>query len=307
MNNHKRQIVLFLFAVTLLQFAATTCAAQQRMEEFNGPFASWANVVTRFGAKGDGKHDDTKAIQQALDSLSEWILKYNQGKQQYTVVYIPKGIYKITATLVLRGKIGVKIVGEDPANTTLWWQGNDNDTMFWANGSSYFSLSRLSWDPGGRKNMEGIGLHWKSQWKEATNQAYAPEEIEFTDHVFKKGFAKGISGGTVGGSDGVGMNESEITIRRCVFNECTEAGIMIKGFNALDYWVWYCQFLKCKVGVYSNSGNYHIYKSYFEESSYSDVRNNNSYTADQMAHKLIDIDEDYKKKFQKLGENHGKE
>jgi len=256
----------FISQVTLME-----CTAQERMEEFNGPFPSWANVKTRFGAKGDGKTDDTKAIQQALDSLSNRLANYNTGKSGYTVLYIPAGSYRISATLTLKGKIGVKIVGQDPTNTGFIWQGNDNDTVFWANGSAYFSLQRISWDAGGRKNMEAIGLHWKLQ-----KEGYAPEQIEFADHIFN-GFAKGISGGTLGGGDGAGANESEITIRRCIFNECTVAGILIRGYNALDYWVWYCRFINCRTGVTSNSGNYHIYNSYFNHSAVADLYNNNSY------------------------------
>ena len=32
-------------------------------DEFVGPFPSWANVKTEYGAVGDGKADDTAAIQ----------------------------------------------------------------------------------------------------------------------------------------------------------------------------------------------------------------------------------------------------
>jgi hypothetical protein len=270
------RLLVSVICIFVLAAADSSCAAQERMEEFNGPFASWANVKTRFGATGNGKQDDTKAIQQALDSLTDRLIGYNSGRTAYTVIYIPPGTYKITSTLSLRGKIGVKIVGANPLTTKFLWQGNDNDTVFWANGSSYFSLSRIGWDAGGRKQMEAIGLHWKSQWQEPQNHNYAPEQVEFTDHIFD-GFEKGISGGTLGGNDGTGMNESEITIRRCVFNACTGSGILIRGYNALDYWIWHCRFIKCRVGVTSNSGNYHIYKSYFNQSTLSDVYNINSY------------------------------
>jgi hypothetical protein len=260
-----------LISVMIPVICTLVCMSQERMEEFNGPFTSWANVITRFGARGDGKHDDTKAIQLALDSLSNRLTNFNQGKNAYSVVYFPAGVYKITSTLVLKAKMGVRIIGADPVTTKISWQGADNDTVFWANGSAYFSLSRLGWDAGGRKNMEAIGLHWKLQ-----KEGYAPEQVEFTDHVFN-GFAKGISGGTLGGNDGSGSNESEITIRRCTFNDCSVSGILIRGYNALDYWVWHCRFIRCKVGVTSNSGNYHVYQSYFNRSSTSDVYNNNSY------------------------------
>lgn len=59
-------------------------------------FADIINVKD-FGAKGDGVTDDTEAIQRALDA---------PGKR---TVYIPKGIYKITSTLMVHS--GAKIVG----------------------------------------------------------------------------------------------------------------------------------------------------------------------------------------------------
>jgi len=246
-------------------------------EEFNGPFKSWVNVKSRFGAKGDGKTDDTRALQMALDSLSDRLVAFNVGSKGYAVVYIPAGIYKITHTLILRGKIGVKIVGEDPAKTIILWQGPEKDTLLWANGSAYFSLSRLTWDAGGRKNMEAIGLHWMSVWRSPENNSSASLNIEFVDLVFRDGFAIGISGGTQ--DEGTNANDSEILIKRCVFNKCTRAGVAIRGYNALDYWIWYCRFIQCNTGVECNSGNYHIYHSYFKQSSRADVMNTNCYYA----------------------------
>lgn len=244
-------------------------------EEFNGPYKSWANVKTRFGAKGDGKADDTRAIQTALDSLSDRAVQFNIGPRAYSVIYIPAGTYKITSTLVLRGKIGFKLVGEDPLKTILNWQGPDRDTLLWSNGSAFYSISRLTWDPGGRKGLNGIGLHWQSVWRSKQNNSSAAMNIEFKDLVFRNGFSTAIAGGTK--SEGTNSNDSEILISRCVFNGCTEAGIAIKGYNALDYWIWYCRFINCSIGVECNSGNYHVYYSYFKKSIRSDVMNTNSY------------------------------
>src|SRR5450631_3873832 len=39
-------------------------------DEFVGPFPSWSNLKTKFGAKGDGVTDDTAAIQAALISIA---------------------------------------------------------------------------------------------------------------------------------------------------------------------------------------------------------------------------------------------
>ncbi len=263
------------FLIIILQFVYLNAIKAQSSEAFNGPLSSWANLKSRFGAKGDGKTDDTRSLQIALDSLSDRIVSFNTGVSGYSVVYIPAGTYKITSTLVLRGKIGVKIVGEDPTKTIFLWQGPKNDTIFWANGSAYFYLGRITWDAGGRENMEAIGLHWKSVWHAKDSKSAAPVNIEFADMFFRDGFAVGIAGGT--GSEGTNANDSEILITRCLFNKCTRAGVAINGYNALDYWIWYSRFIQCKVGIECNSGNYHAYNCYFKMSAKSDMMNTNCY------------------------------
>lgn len=53
--------------------------------------AQWI-APQKFGAKGDGKNDDTAAIQQAIDAGA-------------TTVYFPHGHYRITGTVQVRGKV----------------------------------------------------------------------------------------------------------------------------------------------------------------------------------------------------------
>jgi hypothetical protein len=52
--------------------------------------------VKAFGAKGDGRTDDTKAIQQALDAASK---NKGTGTERNNLVYLPNGTYLISATL----------------------------------------------------------------------------------------------------------------------------------------------------------------------------------------------------------------
>ncbi len=59
-----------------------------------------------YGAKGDGKADDTAAIQKALDDCPE-------GK----AVLLPEGTYRLTATLKISK--GIVLRGEGPAKTRL--------------------------------------------------------------------------------------------------------------------------------------------------------------------------------------------
>jgi hypothetical protein len=55
-------------------------------EEFAGPFPSWADVRRDYGARGDGKTDDTAAIRKALDDLRE--------HKKACVLYFPAGTYR---------------------------------------------------------------------------------------------------------------------------------------------------------------------------------------------------------------------
>lgn len=264
------------FALSLLLLVGVRSACAQGREEFNGPFNDWANVKARFGARGNGKADDTKALQQAIDSMGMAFRAFNPGPHPYVVIYLPAGTYCISSTLQLKGKLGISIVGEDPLRTVIKWIGADQDTMLWANGSAYFRISRLAWDAGGRKDMEAIGIHWKDKWQSTMGQSYAALNIEISDNRFFGGFRHGISGGSTP-KTGTGANDSEITIRRCVFSNCTLSGIEIAGYNALDYWIWDCRFLQCANGVRCAYGNYHVYHSFFSGSTVSDVHNNNGY------------------------------
>jgi hypothetical protein len=243
----------------------------QAREEFNGPFASWANVKTRFNAKGDGKTDDTKALQTAIDSLSCMPMNFNkQSATAYTCIYIPKGHYKISQTLNLRGKIGINIIGEDPANTIIEWAGKDSSFMLWGNGSAYYKIARLTFDGNNKKQIEGIGIHWTQKWNDAKSRSYASLNIEIADCIFSGKMDVGIGGG-------YNWNDSEIKINRCSFYQCGVAGIKIAGYNALDYWIWHCKFYSCYNSISNQSGNFHVYNCYFKHSYFCDITTDKGY------------------------------
>src|SRR5271167_4358204 len=88
-------------------------------EEFVGPFPSWGDVKHDYGAIGDGKADDTTALQKGLDDLRE--------HKKFCVLFIPAGTYRVTATLKTERKAHTNfmcnVVGADPATTTLRWDG----------------------------------------------------------------------------------------------------------------------------------------------------------------------------------------
>lgn len=265
---HIKHMKIISIVFILYNLALVSYSQGKYREEFNGPFDSWANVKTRFKAKANGIEDDTKALQTALDSLTtmERVLFNEKTKSKYVVVYLPAGTYRISQTLRLTGKIGVSFIGEDAEKTIIKWYGGNNDTMLFSNRSAYIKISRITWDANNNNSLEILGLHYK----DFTEPMFAPTSIEFSDMVFKGNPRFGISAGTYSG-EGTGMMDAEVAIKRCKFFSCQSAAINIKGFNALDYWIWDCEFNNCNFGIDCTHGNYHIYQSHFNSSITSDI------------------------------------
>jgi hypothetical protein len=220
-------------------------------EEFVGPFPSWANAKINFGAKGDGVTDDTVALQNALTSLRSYA---NKG-----ALFLPAGVYRITQTLnVLRvansESKDIIIVGEDPATTTLRWDGATNGLMMeyqaW-----YAKMGRLTFD--GRGKAKTAIAHG----------AIFSTHNEFSDMVFTN-LAFGIEAGTTNG-----QGNAECAVERCRFANCSRAGISIQNWNSLDWFIWDCEFDDCLLGVSNiyGSGNYHVYQSLFRNSGQADM------------------------------------
>jgi len=134
-------------------------------DEFQGPFSDWVNVVTAFGAVGklsfyccqsrfftlvlgDGTADDTLALQKGLNATF-----------LNTILWIPKGTYRITSALIMTSNSWSQVIGEDPETTIIQYDGptcnNSNSiecSMLYTNGISHFKFSRLTWDGGNRIN-----------------------------------------------------------------------------------------------------------------------------------------------------------
>lgn len=66
------------------------------------PMEEWVSVA-KYGAKGDGETDDTKALQEAFDNEK--------------VIYLPQGVYKISDTLSMRK--GTYVYGLNPISTQI--------------------------------------------------------------------------------------------------------------------------------------------------------------------------------------------
>jgi sugar lactone lactonase YvrE len=101
-------------------------AAAQGVSVFPSPPAEPAAITVK--AKGDGKADDTDALQQALDQA--------RGKTGHGMVFLPSGRYRITRTLVVPAGVRVYGVGKTRpviqlgANTPGFQQGVSTMIVF---------------------------------------------------------------------------------------------------------------------------------------------------------------------------------
>jgi hypothetical protein len=225
-------------------------------EEFVGPFASWKNVKTVYGAVGDGAHDDTSAIQSALNALQSG---------SATTIYFPAGAYKISSTLNLHGAQRVNIVGHDPADTTIIWAGASGSTMLNINGVAYSRFDRLTFNG---QNSAGIVVDqsWDGNGSTGnfdTGNQYADVVFENTGIAYRCG--------------ALGNGCSETALLRDKFLNNTIAGVSLANYNALDIWVWYSTFQNNARGITNTisgpqkAGNFHVFNSVFQNSSVADI------------------------------------
>jgi hypothetical protein len=231
--------------------ASASISIPAESDEFVGPFPSWTNLKKLYGAVGDGTEDDTEAIQRALNEL---------GKPGHSpVLWIPSGTYRITKTLMLISNINISIVGEDPATTTILWDGPADDRMFWVNGVAYSRFTRLTFN-GRHRAAVAVEQSWDHV------RPHFDTGNEYSDMYFVD-----VGYGIHGGFKGHGF--AETSVRRSHFVRNTKAGISLGSFNALDLWIWDSTFDGCAVGVTNRegAGNFHVYNSIFRESSVSDL------------------------------------
>jgi hypothetical protein len=250
-------------------------------DEFVGPFSSWKDVKAEYGAVGDGKADDTAAIQQAFDDL-----------RNHETLYFPAGTYKITDTLYLgrkyvgyysdpptnqqpvyfEGRVGIGIIGEDPMTTTIKWASSRPTGVFrWdgvngkfvnglpvpmldVEGVGHSKFSRITWDGAGPEGNADIGV-----FQHNGSGTYFATNMEHSDEVFRD-LAYGIVGGlqlhahasapqTAEWPQGV----AETTVIRTQFLRCSQAGAFMGAFNSVNWWFRECYFSGCKMGVATNT------------------------------------------------------
>ena len=263
-SSFKKLIILSLKRISvilsLLFFCSFfyTCFSQGHPatdDEFVGPFPSWINIKTQYGAVGDGITDETAALQAAFNAIGN-------SNSTAIVVYLPAGTYRITGTLTINYKMNVSIIGADPATTKIIWAGVSGGTMMQIDGTAYSRFNRITFDGNSTASI-AVDQSWDGA------SGYFDTGNEYADDEFKNS-GIGIRGGHLG------YGFAETAIMRCKFTNNTTAGVTLGNFNALDIWVWYSVFENCAVGITNNNttgsaGNFKVYNSIFRNSTTSDI------------------------------------
>jgi hypothetical protein len=261
-------VAVAIFSVGVSEFSTATSSLAVG-DEFVGPFASWINVKIAYGATGDGRHDDTAALQQALNDLG--------ASGHSHVLWIPKGKYKVSSQLTLYRRQNVSIIGEDPVNTIIEWAGEEalfnpysvSNSMLLIKNVNHSRFDRLTFE-GGRSSIVLIDQTWDGHGN------YFDTGNQYADDNFQNA-SIGIRGGALGGGF------AETSILRDHFTNLKIAGLITMNFNALDLWVHYSVFDHNGTGVanyipnsdgttfISGAGNFHVYNSIFRYSSIGDI------------------------------------
>ena len=242
---------LFVLMVAARLPAAAFSPGDGKLPSLNWEKRSdWLDVKTDVEPKavGDGKADDTEALQTAFDKVASGV-----------TIYLPPGTYRITKTLDLsrncpQGASAVSVIGHG-SDTTLAWNGDTMGTMLRDDGVTDSRFVGLTLDG---KGEAAIGfLHNSTKASET--------EIDY----WHCGFLNCQYAGIMAASEGR-CALAEVSFNNCLFQNCV-AGVRHSQSNDYDNTFDGCEFHGCGYGVYGKSGNFHIRNCGFYASKEADI------------------------------------
>jgi pectate lyase-like protein len=211
---------------------------------------TWANVKG-FGARGDGRADDTRAIQRAIDSL-----KGSAGRPQGGTVYFPRGSYRVAGRLNADRSVGIVLQGDGapapgyqalPASV-ITYTGRGGESFLSARSSNGFTVRGLAIRYSS-KSFTGALLDFSHASKGAADAAYMKLEdcllggsdtssaaalvslrnaILATVRNCHLAWAKAGVRGRSAASDGNGYANA-VSVESCTFDNLTTAALMNAG------------------------------------------------------------------------------
>lgn len=219
--------------------------------------SDWINVKTDIApaAVGDGRADDTAALQEALNRLTAAAHEGSPPTHDGPTVYLPAGTYRITRTLSLSGPmVGALIVGSG-RDTRLVWDGEAGGKMLRLNGVAYSSFVGMEWDGRGKA---AVGFWYKSDARFQTEVTHR--------HLAFRGFTD--AGLLEDPSRAQAL--AETTFENCLFDGCRR-GVAFLQFNDYDYTFDGCEFRGCETGIECAHGNFYVRDCRFEGSRVVDI------------------------------------
>jgi hypothetical protein len=211
--------------------------------------SDWINIRTdvKPAARGDGKADDTAAIQAALDRMGEQPGEAN-------VVYLPPGTYRITQTLQVRRKRSGMLVGHG-RDTRLVWAGREGGRMFWSDAFPRASYVGMVWDGAG---VAAVGIDHDSKSLYETRILH--------EHMDFRNFR--VAGIRVGHAQKSASAEMLFSNLRFANNE---NGVLLQSWNDYNNIFDGNHFVDNGYGIRAEKGNITVRNSRFERSRNSDL------------------------------------
>ena len=213
------------------------------------PRSDWISVKGK-GAIGDGKADDTSAVQAAFDLI-----------QRGVTIHFPPGVYRVTRTLLIRSPnkralYGVLVVGHG-RETRVVWDGEPGGTLLQAEGMGYSRWVGIELDGAGKA---AIGHHHFS------NHTF--ETVHRKQHMAFRNFTRA---GVYAEPKRDRFAMAETSFENCLFDHC-ETGVSFTQFN--DYNITFdgCEFRGCGIGIQCIHGNFYARNCHFESSRVTDMQ-----------------------------------
>ncbi|KAI1343943.1 glycoside hydrolase family 55 protein [Xylariaceae sp. FL0016] len=223
------------------------------------------NVKSMFGAKGDGKHDDTAALQNAINAGNSYAMRNSNSlgtTGQPAVVYLPKGEYVLTTPLQFF--VGMILMGDPIDPPTIKASSNfSGDYMIYAKDPSqgattnfYVGMKNVIIDSQSFDKDQNLTL---VDW--SVSQACQLANVRFDmpyDSTGHTGIAMPEGGSALimedlhfrGGNVGINLDNQQYHFKSLTFDGCG-TGIFVEHLFMAHCQG--CNFTSCGVGIDTSS------------------------------------------------------
>lgn len=227
--------------------------------------------VTEFGAVGDGKTDDTAAIQAAFAELGsdpDRVVAGIQGGH----LQIPPGEYRLTSTVNVHRFAGIVEgtgVGHTPVypapraagrGTAFVWDGPAGEPMFRITDSAFLTIRDLRFSGNDHRPPSiGLNFHKEREHQSGTNGHLLVEDCTFGVWPWVRSGDRGLMGTAIAFTNAEGSGDNDqFRINRCLFRGPREpyrdpdyhtGGIRIEGSQSIWGSIHDCTFDHVTIGL----------------------------------------------------------